>query len=284
MSSRALHDRLLQAWRQDLGERLLAGAARTPVASVSGARWLSGWAGVCLILGLGLYLSGGNQTGFIALNTAAATWPEWLWVSLTILGDERVAFAIALLFALHYPRIFWALVLGALIAFAYSRGLKILVDAARPPAVLTADAFNLIGPGHRRHSFPSGHSVTVAVFFGILIYFTPRPSLRALFLTLAVLAGLSRVAVGVHWPVDVAAGLMGGALAAWLGAMLAARWPGPATDPRVHLILVGLSSILVARLLFDDGGYVLAALPLAVLGSISLLVVLMRYLVRPLLR
>jgi hypothetical protein len=77
---------------------------------------------------------------------------------------------------------------------------------------------------------------------------------------------------------------MGGALAAWLGAMLAARWSGPATDPRVHLLLVGLSSILVTRLLFDDGGYRLAALPLAMLGSISLLVVLMRYLVRPLLR
>ena len=44
-----------------------------------------------------------------------------------------------------------------------------------------------------------------------------------LLILLAVAAGLSRVAVGVHWPVDVAAGLLGGVLAVLLGVALARR-------------------------------------------------------------
>ncbi|WP_373510627.1 phosphatase PAP2 family protein [Thiocapsa sp.] len=276
-----MHADLIAFWKQDLRKRLETGAARTRLDSPHGASWLLRWAGVCLIVGLTLYLAVGYHAGFIRINAAAAAYPDWLWQCLTVLGDERVPFALALLFALRYPRVLWALVLAAMIAAAYSRGFKELFDSARPPGVLAADAFNLIGPGHTRASFPSGHSVTAAVFFGVLIYFTPRTALRALFLALAVLVGLSRVAVGVHWPVDVAAGLFGGALAAWLGAVLAARWPGPATNPGVHLPVVSLAVIPAVTLLFDDAGYSAAAMPLTILGLVALGVVGIQYLLRP---
>ncbi|WP_342769584.1 phosphatase PAP2 family protein [Thiocapsa rosea] len=268
-------------WKQSLRERLETGAARTPLRSPSGGTWLARWAGVCLVVGLTLYLAVGYDAGFIRINAAAAAYPDWVWQCLTVLGDERVPFALALLFALRYPRVFWALVLAALIAAAYSRGFKALFDTTRPPGVLAADAFNLIGPSHTRTSFPSGHSVTAAVFFGVLIYYTRWTGLRALFLALAVLAGLSRVAVGVHWPVDVAAGLFGGALSAWLGALLAARWPGPATNLWVHVTVVIMAVILAVTLLFDDAGYSAAATPLAVLGVLALGVAGVQYLLRP---
>ena len=276
-----MHTDFIAFWKQSMREGLDAGAARTPLTSPSGAAWLSGWARVCLIVGLTLYLGVGYDAGFIRINAAASAYPDWVWQCLTVLGDERVAFALALLFALRYPRILWALILAALIAAAYSRGFKALFDATRPPGVLSADAFNLIGPSHTRASFPSGHSVTAAVFFGVLVYYARWTALRALFLALAVLAGLSRVAVGVHWPVDVAAGLFGGALAAWLGAVLAARWPAPATDLRVHLAVVSLAVILAITLLFDDAGYHAAAAPLAVLGVLALGIAGTQYLVRP---
>ncbi|HSO83999.1 phosphatase PAP2 family protein [Thiocapsa sp.] len=268
-------------WKHALRERLVTGADRTPLRSPSGAVWLLRWALVCLIVGLTLYLGVGYDAGFIRINAAAAAYPDWVWQCLTVLGDERVPFALALLFALRYPRVFWALVLAALIAAAYSRGFKALFDTTRPPGVLAADAFNLIGPSHTRASFPSGHSVTAAVFFGVLIYYTRWTALRALFLGLAVLAGLSRVAVGVHWPVDVAAGLFGGALAASLGAVLAARWPGPATNLWVHVAVVGLAVILAVTLLFDDAGYTAAAAPLAVLGILAAGIAAVQYLLRP---
>jgi membrane-associated phospholipid phosphatase len=276
-----MHTDFIAFWKQDLRKRLEIGAVRTPLGSPGGAAWLIRWAGICLIVGLTLYLGVGYHAGFIRINAAAAAYPDWVWQCLTVLGDERVTFALALLFAVRYPRVFWALILAAVIAAAYSRGFKALFDATRPPGVLAADTFNLIGPGYTRASFPSGHSVTAAVFFGVLIYYARWTGLRALLLALAVLAGLSRVALGVHWPVDVAAGLFGGALAAWLGAVLAARWSGPATNLGVHFPAVTLAAILAVTLLFDDAGYPAAATPLAVLGVLALGVAGVQYLLRP---
>lgn len=279
-----MRESLITFWRRDLAERLVAGADRTSFDPSGGALWLSRWAWVAFIVALTLYASGGYEAGFLRINAAASAYPAWMWEWLTVLGDARVPFALALLITLRYPRLFWALIIAALVAAAYSRGLKELLDTTRPPGVLAADSFNLIGPSHRRASFPSGHTVTAGVFFGVLIYYTPRVTLRTLLTVLAVLAGLSRVAVGVHWPIDVAAGLLGAALAAWAGVRLAERWPKPANDLRVHLVLVTLGSILVMSLLFDDAGYHLAATPMAILGAASLGVVLVQYVIRPVLR
>ena len=270
LSGRARHGAacsdLPSRWRA----RLRQGAARAPLAQASGERWLLYWAGVGAIIGLSLWLLCGYQAGFLRLNALAAAYPSWIWACLTVLGDERTAFALTLLFSLRHPRLFWTLILAALLAIAAGRGLKELVDAARPPAVLAADAFNLIGPARERVSFPSGHSITAAVFCGVLILHTRGIAWRLLLLLIAILVGASRVAVGVHWPVDVVAGLTLGALAAWLGGRLAARWPEPATRLGVHLTCVTLAVLAAFSLLFDDGGYAQAALMQRLLGLAAL--------------
>ena len=63
-------------------------------------------------------------------------------------------------------------------------------------------------------SFPSGHSanITPSMLFLGLVY---RRFLVA-FLTLAALVALSRIYIGVHWPLDVAAGVSIGAVLGWL--------------------------------------------------------------------
>jgi hypothetical protein len=180
--------------------------------------------------------------------------------------------------------VFWTLICAALVATLYSRGLKPLVDAARPPALLAEDGFNLIGPGHRDESFPSGHSVTAGVFFGVLLVYGRRLSWRLLLLLLAVMAGLSRTAVGVHWPVDVAFGLGGGWLSAWVGLRLAARSPWGIYDGSVHLAFVTLAGIVSVGLWFDDGGYTVAALPLRLLAVAALGTTVIGYLLLPLWR
>ena len=270
---------LAAIWRARLEE----GAARTPLDSPGGDRWLLTWALACGVVGVLLFLAGGYEAGFLTLNAAAAVYPSGLWQHLTVLGDERVAFALALLFSGRYPRLFWSLILAALIAILLSRGLKVLFDTARPPAVLAADLFHLIGPAYQRTSFPSGHSVTAGCFFGVLIYHARWMEWRTLLLLVAVLVGLSRIAVGVHWPVDVAAGLALGALAAWLGGRLSARWPRPATRPSVHLPFVLLGVLMAVSLLFAHGGYPAAAPALRLLGLAAITNVLVGYLLSPLL-
>ncbi|EXJ14073.1 phosphatase PAP2 family protein [Imhoffiella purpurea] len=260
-------------WRR----RLQAGVERAPELDPRSGVWLIRWALVALLVGSTIYLICGYHGGFERLNGIASGYPDWLWEHLTSLGDERLVFALSLLFSLRYPRLFWSLVVAGTIAALYGRGFKALFDASRPPAVLAADLFNLIGPAHRHASFPSGHSVTAAVFCGVLLFHSHRWGWRVLLTLIAVAVGLSRIAVGVHWPVDVAAGLMGGALAAWVGCRIAQRWSGPAANPVLHLSIVILAAFPAMSLLYDPGDYSSAVPMVRILGLAGLVGMLVQY-------
>ncbi len=82
-----------------------------------------------------------------------------------------------------------------------------------------------IGDEHT-FSFPSGHSLFAVVFYGTLAYCAlhRRTSLRRQFGILApamvmpFCIGTSRIYLGMHYPTDVAAGWLTGAL--WLAAVV----------------------------------------------------------------
>ena len=279
---RGLVLRLWEALGGELDAALLRGAARDPWPGPLAVAWLTRAALAALVLGAGLWLLAGYHAGFATLNGAAAELPDWLWQGLTMLGDERVAFALSLIVARRHPRVFWALIVAGLVGALYARGLKPLFDAARPPAVLDPGGFNLIGPGHRGESFPSGHSVTAGVLFGVLALFARRPAWRALFLLLALAAGLSRTALGVHWPVDVAFGLGGGWLAAIMGAWLARRSQWGIHDGSVHLAFVTVAATVSVGLWVDDGGYPAAGPALQALCVLALGTALLGYVLLPL--
>lgn len=271
-------------WRGfGLEQALALGAKRDPAIAVGGAVWLLAWALVCAMLGIGLQLFGGDgyHSVFLTLNGLFAQLPSGVWQWLTVLGDERVTLTLALFLSRRHPRVFWTLICAALVAIAYGRGLKPLFDAARPPAVLPPGSFELIGDGHRRQSFPSGHSITAAVFFGVLAYYAQRVRWRLAFILLATAVGLSRIAVGVHWPVDVMAGLAGGALAVVIGAALARRSHWGIYDPGVHLAFVVLAGFAAIGLFVDDGGYPAAAPFLSLLASLALAWAALQYLLLP---
>jgi membrane-associated phospholipid phosphatase len=284
MTAKPRQPGLLAYLFEDLRGDLVAGASRSPAVSPGGAAWLGRWAMVAALIGLTLFLLCGYQAGFGRVNGPAAHAAPWVWQWLTMLGDERVAFALTLFFSRRYPRVFWALILAALLASAYTHALKPLFSALRPPAVLEPGSFRLIGPAHRKASFPSGHTVTAAVFFGVWVYYLRGLGLRWLMVALAVLAGLSRVALGVHWPVDVAGGMAGGVLSAWAGAALARRAPWGVLDPWVHLAFVTLAAFFAVALLLWDGGYPQAARLQAALGVAALGSAVVLYLAWPVIR
>ncbi len=167
--------------------------------------------------------TGSNRALFHLLNgishaTGAAPWPY-----ITILGDTAVAIALFLPFAMRRIDVLWALALSALLATLFVHGIKPLMSMPRPPAVLAADAITIIGPAHRGNAFPSGHTTTIFVAAG-LVWLHVRPlSVRAIVLAVAVLVGLSRAVVGVHWPTDILAGAAGGWLCAIAGDAIARR-------------------------------------------------------------
>jgi len=179
---------------------------------------------------------------FIWINTGLprslpdAILPIWdaAMITLTNLGDTHVMLWIILLFSLPWLMSvgirsreamsgYWcAFVLVLLLATVFSQGLKELFNAMRPANVLPPESLHILGQTLRNYSFPSGH--TVAAFSGMSILLPVLPaSWRWGAFLLATGIGISRIGMGAHWPVDVAAGAFIGMVAGMSG-WGAAKW------------------------------------------------------------
>jgi hypothetical protein len=82
---------------------------------------------------------------------------------------------------------------------------------------------NIIGPPLTGYSFPSGHTVTIFTLVGVLMFFFRSAYVRVGLIIIALLTGISRMAVGVHWPADVLAGAAIGCLCASTGVYIASK-------------------------------------------------------------
>ncbi len=77
------------------------------------------------------------------------------------------------------------------------------------PVEKDADLYDVAAQGW---SFPSGHALNATVVYGSLAAYTKSRFLKVLGIVLPLLVGLSRVAVGVHYPTDVLCGWVVGLL------------------------------------------------------------------------
>ena len=130
--------------------------------------------------------------------------------TVTCLGNWQTITLICLLFLLiPRMRISFGIPVSAaaILASLIQKALKVTFHRARPDLAL-----HLISQGG--YSFPSGHSFTVLIFYGMIIYLcrSNMKSRAAANLTTALLAclipliGFSRIYLGVHFPTDVLGG------------------------------------------------------------------------------
>jgi len=165
-----------------------------------------------------------NQSLFFTLNEASkALLPDALAAHLTELGNGSIVGILALGLTLKYPAIakrflFITLMAGILIA-----GFKQFFADPRPAGVLAQTDFHIIGDVLKRYSFPSGHTTTAFAMAGFIMLTFSSLSLRISVLVLAVLAGISRISVGAHWPEDVLAGAALGFIIAYVGCLLSLK-------------------------------------------------------------
>ena len=126
--------------------------------------------------------------------------------------------------------------LSFLLAFGLAALLKWGVDMPRPRLVL-GSAVRLLAPEEARHGFPSGHSVYAILVALALWPLSVRP-VRAALIVGVLWVGASRIALGAHFPADVAGGWLL-ALACYGAATLLQRWlaglqqgpPAPVAQP-----------------------------------------------------
>jgi membrane-associated phospholipid phosphatase len=204
-----------------------------------------------------------NRALFSAINHAASPWPDTAWSVLSALGDASVLFALLSALLLLRPQASAAVLAAVPMGGLFSVLFKRLFDTPRPAAVLDAAQFHLIGPVLSNHSFPSGHTIS-AFAAAVAVLAVLQPAARSsrssamrfagLFIAaigLAAAVGISRVAVGAHWPVDVLAGAACGWLAGLSGAAASRRWPllwqGARSLRWLMVVLVGVAASLLWR-------------------------------------
>lgn len=155
----------------------------------------------------------------------------WIMAALTVIGEGWTLVAFLPLLAFAKTRRFGGALVGTcvvtgIVVFA----LKAVVQRVRPCNCLT-DVHARIFSAPSDYSFPSGHaagSFACAAFVAaVLLAEAPRRPERwaaaVMVLALATGIALSRIALGVHFPGDVAAGALLGASAGVVGARMYAK-------------------------------------------------------------
>ena len=176
------------------------------------AGWTSGadrWLGSAFAL-----RAGEGRDGVIAF---------WYWISWSGGGVQRYVMvallAVLLGFWLHWRSgVMFAVM--ALLSNMTSNFMKDAFGRPRPDIVPHLDPVNSL-------SYPSGHATSAAfvyLLFALLVPTARRPAWFAAAAVLAILTGMSRLTLGVHWPSDVIGGWMLGSAFALAGIALLRRF------------------------------------------------------------
>ena len=102
--------------------------------------------------------------------------------------------------------VLWKVLLSSMMALAVSEILKYIIRSPRP-----IEPLNLLG-GAEGASFPSSHSAAAAAI--ACSYWLHSHTFGVVVFLLALLVGVGRVLGGVHYPIDIGAGLAIGVIVA----------------------------------------------------------------------
>ncbi len=144
----------------------------------------------------------------------------------TMLGEELLLIAVLAFIYWCYDKEFAKLMgAGIVVGLVGNALVKNIALRRRPyfdhegikclkPVHAGSDIYDIAAQGY---SFPSGHATNSAmIYWGLLSrkYERGAKAIRTVFVLLPILVGLSRIALGVHYPTDVIVGwIMGGAIA-----------------------------------------------------------------------
>jgi undecaprenyl-diphosphatase len=181
------------------------------------------------------WLASLDRIAFAQVATWRSPWLDELMLAASHVGARSFVWIVIALILFVFPerragawRVLLALALTGLVVDTIT---KPLVDRPRPYATM-ADV-RVIDARPTTASFPSGHASTA--FAGAMATSRVLPHARVLWWMLALTIAISRVYVGVHYPLDILGGALVGAACAWLvlGGRSLPSWSWkPASAPR----------------------------------------------------
>ncbi len=141
---------------------------------------------------------------------------DHVMVAATMLGEGLVLAGLSLFFVtvgLLADRLNWRRAgYAGLVSYAFSGAAVQIVKSLwdRPRPLLVLYDVKIVDSPLFVHSFPSGHTMTAfAVMFALSAYL---PRFRYALIPLAFVTAISRVYIGVHFPLDIVYGGVAGAL------------------------------------------------------------------------
>ena len=134
-------------------------------------------------------------------------------------GDGLTAILIFLWLWFKSPRLSIAGLISLIVLTIFVQSMKSIFHLPRPLNAL--EEVNILGEALKYRSFPSGHSATFIATAAIL-WRAYRNNIGWLFLALALIGGVSRIYIGVHFPLDVAVGFAVGLISVWIAVKIAA--------------------------------------------------------------
>lgn len=193
-----------------------------------------------MVLALSVQFLGLNRALFLDLHHAATVLPGACWRVMSMFGEWLVVIALLLQLGAREPQRLPSLLLAGVAGVGAAILLKAGFDVPRPSLVLPAGSVHLLDVLPVNASFPSGHALAIALLAG-MVAGGRSLSLQFAAFVLVWLVCLSRLAIGVHWPLDVLAGsALGYALAGGIERLHLPRWPARLSRWLVRLLAVVL--------------------------------------------
>ena len=176
---------------------------------------------------------------------------DWFFIAVTFLGNEEFYLIIV-------PILYWcvdkkfAFKLGVLFLLsAYVNDLlKEIFQTPRPDPAVVRVIYPESGGGY---AFPSGHAQGATVFWGTIAWQLKRAWAWIAALIVIIAVGISRLYLGVHWPIDVAGGWIIGAVILGLYFIYDTTHPVRGLSPKTIPLLV-ITIVLAAVLYFVHSG------------------------------
>jgi membrane-associated phospholipid phosphatase len=185
---------------------------------------------------------------FIYINTLCLPVAPQVWTGLSLLGNGWGVLGVTAPLLVLSPRLMWAWLCAAPFAIVFARTGKALLESPRPAAIVDNAQMHIVGEVMHNVSMPSGHTTTAFAVMSAM-YFALSAQQKKRHWWLLVLAfgtGLSRIAVGAHWPGDVAVGMGLGLLAGLLGNLLLQRMRPTHFQPQAWSLRVVAALVAVA--------------------------------------